>query len=198
VILDDLRQKDAVLFLPNAKKKLFAAKSPQDIFDMATKRMNQASMNLPLLNQLARESKDKAMVTYYEGKTGYNRAMQYKEKEIADEGELLCYLASPEKIASGMLPSINALLERLKKRGVKIRGFASDNRGLDNYRKEDKDFNREVKILPPDIYKAYSSIDISNTFVRFTLFEQEMFVIIDNPEIARIMRQIFEMNWKKY
>ena len=45
------------------------------------------------------------------------------------------------------------------------------------------------------MYSATSSIDINRNFVRFTLFDEEMFVIIENPEIAKIMRQIFEMNW---
>ncbi len=198
VILDDLRQKDAILFLPSAKKKLFAVKSPEELFEVAHSKLKQATANLPLLNSLAKESKDKAMVTYYEGRNNFIKAMKYKEDEVARNGELLCYFASAEKVDLKMFPVIDANLTRLKKQGVHLRGFASDNPTLAEYRKRDKDFDRDVKILPKELYSAYSSIEISETFVRFALFEQEMFVIIDNPDIARIMRQIFEMNWAKY
>lgn len=198
VILDELRQKDAVLFLPNAKKKLFAAKNPEEIFDIAQRRIKQATANLPLLQELAHRAKDNAMVTYYEGKNAYAQAMRYKEKEVIQSGEMLCYFASPEKIHPAMLASVDSLMTKLKNNGVKIRAFASQNKNLERYRKEDKEHNRETKVLPPEIYKAYSSIDINDSFVRFVLFGEEKFVIIDNVEIARIMKQIFEMNWSKY
>ncbi len=198
VILDDLRQKDAVLFLPNAKKKLFAAKDPDEIFETAQKKVKRAGANIPLLRELAHKAKDSAMVTYYEGKSGYAQAMKYKEKEVIQSGEMLCYFASVDKVPPTMLASVNALMTRLKNNNVRMRAFASDNKNLEKYRKEDKEHNRETKILPPEIYKAYSSIDINDSFVRFVLFGEEKFVIIDNVEIARIMKQIFEMNWSKY
>lgn len=198
VILDELRQKDAVLFLPNAKKKLFSAKNPEEIFNQAQKRMRQAIANLPLLSSLSKTSKDKAMVTYYEGKTGYTQAMTYKMEESIASGETLSYFSSADKVSPLMIEKVNEHLLKLKKNKIKIRAFAPENENLKEYRKSDKDFYREVKVLPKELFSAHSSIEIGRSFVRFALFEQEMFVIIDNTEIAKVMRQIFEMNWSKY
>ncbi len=195
VILDELRLKDAVLFLPGAKKKLYSAKDPEELFDAAKKRLNQALYDLPLLKNLGKKGNQKAIVTYYEGASGYEQAMRYRENEITEDGEMLCYLASGQTIPPAMFQSIDEFMDRLRKNNVRIRGFAPDHETLKRYRAEDETYGREVKILPQSMYSATSSIDINRNFVRFTLFGEQMFVIIENAEIAKIMRQIFEMNW---
>jgi sugar-specific transcriptional regulator TrmB len=195
VILDELRKKEAVLFLPGAKKKLYSAKSPDDVFQMAKLRLNQAMYDLPLLKNLSQKGNKKAIVTYYEGVQGYEQAMSYRENDIIEEGELLCYFASAHTINPAMFKSIDEFLGRLRENGVRLKGFAPDHESLKRWRSEDQASGREVKVLPLSMYSATSSIDISRNFVRFTLFGEEMFVIIENAEIAKIMRQIFEMNW---
>lgn len=195
VILDELRQRDAVLFLPGAKKKLYSAKDPDFLFNDAKQRLNQAFYDLPILKSLGKKGNRKAMVTYYEGVQGYEQAMAYKEDEIVEEGEMLCYFASGAKVNPAMFQSIDECMNRLHRNGVKMRAFAPDHESLRRYRAEDEAFGREVKVLPLNMYSASSSIDINRNFVRFTLFDEEMFVIIENPEIAKMMRQIFEMNW---
>jgi sugar-specific transcriptional regulator TrmB len=195
VILDELRKKEAVLFLPGAKKKLYSAKDPDSLFEAAKLRLNQAFYDLPILKNLGKKGSRKAIVTYYEGLHGYEQAMSYKENEVVEDGEMLCYFASANKVNPAMFKSVDEFMDRLRRNGVKMRAFAPDHESLRKYRAEDKDHGREVKVLPIDMYSATSSIDINRNFVRFTLFDEEMFVIIENPEIAKIMRQIFEMNW---
>ncbi len=195
VILDELRKKEAVLFLPGAKKKLYSAKDPDSLFEAAKLRLNQAFYDLPVLKNLAKKGNRKAIVTYYEGVQGYEQAMAYKENEIIDDGEMLCYFASGQKVNPAMVHSIDEFMTRITRNGVKMRAFAPDHESLRRWRSEDEENGRDVKVLPLDMYSATSSIDINRNFVRFTLFDEEMFVIIENPEIAKIMRQIFEMNW---
>lgn len=195
VILDELLQKEAVLFLPGAKKKLYSAKDPDSLFEAAKLRLNQAFYDLPILKNLGKKGNRKAIVTYYEGLHGYEQAMSYKENEVVEDGEMLCYFASGNTVNPAMWNSIDEYMDRLRRNGVKMRAFAPDHETLKRYRAEDETAGREVKVLPLDMYSATSSIDISRNFVRFTLFDEEMFVIIENPEIAKIMRQIFEMNW---
>lgn len=195
VILDELRAKDAVLFHPGAKKKLYSAKDPDLLFEAAKSRLNQAFYDLPTLKNLGKKGSRKAIVTYYEGVQGYEQAMSYRENEIIEEGEMLCYFASAQKVNPAMTKSIDELMDRLTRNGVKMRAFAPDHESLRRWRAEDADHGRDVKVLPTEMYSATSSIDINRNFVRFTLFDEEMFVIIENSEIAKIMRQIFEMNW---
>ncbi len=195
VILDELRQKDAVLFLPGAKKKLYSAKDPDSLFEAAKLRLNQAFYDLPILKNLGKKGNRKAIVTYYEGLHGYEQAMSYKENEVVEDGEMLCYFAPANKSNPAMFKSIDEFMDKMKRNGVKMRAFAPDHETLRRYRAEDEVAGREVKVLPLDMYSATSSIDINRNFVRFTLFDEEMFVIIENSEIAKIMRQIFEMNW---
>lgn len=195
VILDELRKKEAVLFLPGAKKKLYSAKDPDLLFEAAKLRLNQAFYDLPILKNLSKKGGRKAIVSYYEGLEGYEQAMSYRENEIIEEGEMLCYFASAQKVNPGMVKSIDEFMDRITRSGVKMRAFAPDHDSLKVWRSQDKENGRDVKVLPLDMYSATSSIDINRNFVRFTLFDEEMFVIIENPEIAKIMRQIFEMNW---
>lgn len=195
VILDELMQKAAVLFVPGAKKKLYSAKDPDDIFDAAKKRLNQALQDLPTLKNLGRKNSQKTIVTYYDGAAGYEQAMRYKEHETVEAGEIDCYLATSQQASPAMLASLEDYAERLRRNKVKIRGFAPEHETLKPFRADDATYYRDIKVLPMQMYSANSSIEISQTFVRFTLFDQDMLVIIENPEIAKVMRQIFEMNW---
>jgi HTH-type transcriptional regulator, sugar sensing transcriptional regulator len=197
-VLDQLRQKDAVLFLPNAKKKLFSAKKPEEVIHQAQQRFNKAYSDLPLLNVLAKNPTRKTLITYYEGKSGYSQAMQYKESEVAKEGELLSYYATADNIDPDILKAVDEYIARLKRQNVHLRAFAPDHQTIREYQQKFPDALKDTKIVPYNIYNGKTSIDISKTFVRFTMFEEKMFIIIDNTEIANMMRLIFEMNWTKY
>ncbi len=198
VILDELRQMDAVLFHPNSKKKLYSAKNPEALFSEAKARLRSALRDLPALMALGRKSQPETLVTYFEGAEGYEQAMRYKEDEIPDDSELLSYFASAENVNPLTLPFVDRYLKSLKDKNVSIRAFAPNHPTLEGYRSKDKAFYHNVKVLPTEIYSAASSIEISEKLVKFTLFKEDMYVVIDNAEIAKVMREIFEMNWSKY
>lgn len=56
---------------------------------------------------------------------------------------------------------------------------------------------RTMKIVPYEEYSANISIDIGDTFVRTLSFRDLQGVIMENADVARTMRQIFEMLWVK-
>src|SRR3989338_8173947 len=67
VVLDDLRKKGLVLKIPNAKKQVFTAKSPEEFFGEAEERLRIAKQSLPDLLALADKPEKNFKTLYFEG-----------------------------------------------------------------------------------------------------------------------------------
>ncbi len=81
--------------------------------------------------------------------------------------------------------------------GTTMRGLAPDDVSLKRYRAEDHQLGRRFKKIPVEEYSSTSSIDVGDTFVRIFMNNQLQAVIIENPDLAKTMREIFEMLWKR-
>ncbi|MEK7855938.1 MAG: hypothetical protein AAB288_07605 [Acidobacteriota bacterium] len=85
----------------------------------------------------------------------------------------------------------------LLEKGITLRGIVPDHPSLKVWREErDQKYGHMVKIVPFEAYSATNSIDVGDTFVRIIGFRDLQAVIIDNPDVALSVRQIFEMLWR--
>lgn len=80
--------------------------------------------------------------------------------------------------------------------GIKMRIIVPDHPFLKQLREMDRKYGRTVKIVPFEEYSANISIDVGDTFVCILSFKKPQGIIIENLDVARTMRQIFEMVWK--
>ena len=65
-----------------------------------------------------------------------------------------------------------------------------------NHTKVPKEF-MEIKGLSEKIYSSNISIEVYNNRTQIISHRYEQAVVIDNPDIAHVMRQIFEIVWSK-
>ncbi|EKE21958.1 MAG: Transcriptional regulator, TrmB [uncultured bacterium] len=196
VLLDDLMKKELVLKLPGVKKQMFVAKSPEDFFSIAQGRVNLATSFLPELMS-SMHGKNKVQTIYYEGLDGFKQANWHKMKENAGK-ELIGFYASVENLDQKMIDITWQWTEDLKKNNISVRGFVPTHETLADYRKNDKEYNREMRELPWEEYSAETSLDVLGSFVRIIDLTKDspQAVIIENERTAKMVRQIFEMMWK--
>lgn len=193
VILDELRQKGLVLKVPRVKKQLFIAKSPEEFFSAAKERLNMAEDVLPEIMAMAEGKKPKVKTLYYEGVSGAKEALNYRIKEMQGK-ELVGFYASAQDASPDL---VSVFLDwNIRARNTKIRMIAPEHPSLKPWRDTDTEYERIVKVIPFNEYSANISIDIGDTFVRVLAFKELQSVIIENPDVAFTMRQIFEMVWK--
>ncbi len=195
IVLDELIKKGLVNRIPRIKKQLFTAKSPDEYFALAEERLNVAKQVLPELMAITEGKKAKARSFYYEGINGAREALWYHSKEMKGK-ELVGFYASIVGAPQELIDIFHKWNAALKKLNITVKGIVPEHTSLKHWRDSDKEYGRTVKIIPFEEYSSNIAIDIGDTFVRILAFRELQGVIIENSDIARTMRQIFDMVWK--
>lgn len=196
VVLGELLKKGAVIVIPGAKKRIFVARQPEDVFAQIEEKITHAKKSLPALVSIATESRSKFKTLYFEGLKGLNEALHYKNDTARKE--LVGFYATGEKVDTETLKMFDSWGNYLKKIGVKMRGFTPDHPPTNEYLSKQDLSYQDLRGLPLDIYSSEVSIETQDTFVRIVDIQHLQSVIIDNPHIAKTVRQIFELVWRKY
>lgn len=196
VILDELVEKGLVSKVPRAKKKVYEAKSPEEVFALAEERLSLAKTVLPELKSITKKQVGKVQTLYFEGMSGMKQALQYRIKEMKNK-EFVGFYAIPEGTDEKLMPVINEYLVNMKKNKTTIRGISPEHPSLKEYREKDEEYGRETKVVAYKDYSSDISIDIGDTFVRVISNPDLQATIIENPKVAKTMKQVFEMVWEK-
>lgn len=193
VVLDELRQKSLVLKVPHAKKQLFAAKPPDEFFGEAEERLRRAWRVLPELLALTSGVK-KPRTLYFEGLKGMEDLANYGMERMRDK-EIVGFYAEAGDASPELLKIFDDYNNGLKQNRITERGIVPDNPNLKYWRDTDAEYGRTMKVVPSATYSARNSIEIGDTFVRIMAFKDLQGIIIENEDITRAMKQIFEMVW---
>ncbi len=196
VLLDELRQKELVVKAPGERTQMFIARSPEEFFANTKYRVNTATEMLPeILSLMHKQNKVRTM--YFEGLSGLKQALWYKMKENAGK-ELIGFYAFAPNVSKETYDLTWKWAEHMNKLNITMRGFVPKHEGLADYRKADKKFHREMRVLPYEIYSSETSIDVIGNLVRIIDLSKDSLqvVIIENIRTAKMIRQIFEMMWQ--
>ncbi len=194
VILGELVKKGLVSKVPRSRKQLFVARPPDEFFALAEERLAVAKKVLPELMAMAGGDQPKVRSIFYEGISGARQALWYHLDEMKGT-QLVGFYASPHEAADGFEALSIEWNKELQKKGITIRGIVPDHPSLTEWRKRDSEYGHSMKIVPYEQYSAVNSIEVGDTFVRILAFRDLQAIIIENPDVARTVRQIFEMVW---
>ena len=117
---------------------------------------------------------------------------EIKGKEIVGFGAYI-----PELIPKELEEYFDVYNSKIKKLDVHLRGIAPNHNSIKSYRDQDKNFGREIKIIPLEKYSSETSIEVTDNMVRIIDMKNLQGIVIDNPVIAKTMKEIFEMVWEK-
>jgi len=195
LLLDQLRQKEVVLKIPNPKKQLFIAKDPSELWHIAEERLLSAQRGLREISALAYDRSD-SRILYFEGPKEVAELLHYRLDEMEGK-EFVGFYAYVDNGSKEMIRSIDNYNDTLRNLKIRTRGVVPDHPSLINYRNNDANYLREMKVVPSEEYSSRMMIDAGHTFVRFLSFVDQQGIVIDNPHVAKSFRQIFEMTWKR-
>ncbi len=196
VILDELRKKGLVLKIPKAKKRNFVAKSPQEFFRNQELKVQMSKQVLPELISIAGNPERKVKVLYYEGLKGIDEAISYGCADMHNK-EIVGFFATAERISPDLLPVLDSWEDKLLKHGIKIRGITPHHSSTKESLERDLSLGHNIQTVPYSEYSSTVSIDAGDTFVRIVMNGDLQAVVIENPDVAKTMKEIFEMVWKK-
>ena len=194
VVLEDLRQKEAVLKTPYAKRHVYIAKPPDELIENARNKVNTLISLLPEIKALA-AGDGKPRTIYFEGIKGIKQILFYRLEEMAEK-EFVGFSAYEENLPKELEEAVDKYNEFLRMNNIKTRGIVPKHPSLSKWRKSDKEYLREMKKVPLSSYDSRVSMDAGEDFVRIIAFKDLQGVIIENKFVAESLRQIFEMVWK--
>ena len=196
VILDELIKKNLVMKVPRLKKQLFIAKSPEEFFAGAEERLRQAKKALPELITMAENNKTNIRTIFYEGLSGIKEAIYYKSKEMSGE-EIVGFYATTEDASSELMELFNPWPKDMREAGINFKVITPEHETTKRYTDPNNQYGHKVKTIPYSLYSSKSSLEAGDTFVRIVLFKEQQSVIIESPELADSVKQIFNMVWSK-
>lgn len=195
VVLEDLIEKGFVLKIPQEKKSLYFAKSPQECFSLAQHKINEVKEILPELLAIQKKDENKTKVSYYEGVEGmkevYKDTLKYKEELLGFGSEDVVNILGDDWAK-------NYLATRVKNK-IPVRAiFTRSKWVVEEFVPKDKEQLRVTKLVEKSELPFSIEIDIYGDSKIFILSSKEMMAtIIESKEIHDAMKSIFELLWKK-
>ncbi|MEO6536701.1 MAG: helix-turn-helix domain-containing protein [Candidatus Paceibacterota bacterium] len=196
VILGELIDKGLAERVPRARKQSYRPISPEQAFGVAEEKLSLAKEKLPELLAMTKGADTKVNVLYFEGLKGIKQVMDYKRDE--DKGkEILGFYATSKDLPSELTTFFQEWNDKNAKRRITMRGIVPDHESLELYREQDKKHGRNMKVVPHEEFSSEVAIDISERIVRIHDYKNLQGIAIENADVAKTMREIFEMVWKR-
>lgn len=193
VVLENLLKKEFVLKIPDAKKWLFLAKKPAEVYAQEAQKISALHDMLPMLTRFAApaENADTDILSF-DGLENIKKGLWYGIKNVK---EFVAFYGAAAPASDALLKLIIDWNQELAQRGVRSRAIVPDHPSLERFRKLDEEHNRTVRTVPYTAYPSDISIEIYNDFVRIFIIHRPQCIIIQNPNLSKVLRHIFEIVW---
>lgn len=206
VVLEILRRRGLVGTSDDKDKKVrhYVSASPETILQTARstafKQQNvqkDIESVLPEMKALAKGTKHRPIVRIFEGKEGLINALEdaltCKEKLV----RISSSVSNIDKMLGGeYFPDYN---QRRIKKGIKMHGIHPDDELAEKMRRTTETFEFDIPILiPKDKYKIPADFAVYDNKIGYmTSSEGGFAILIENKELAEVMKNIFDMAWEE-
>jgi HTH-type transcriptional regulator, sugar sensing transcriptional regulator len=197
VLLEEMVEQRVVKKVLHPKSTRYAALDPVDIFVDARGKLERAETALPELRALSKTENKRVNAEYYEGPSGVREMYQKLSSEEKTKEQVAFYAHGRDTSPELMNYWIELNKEYLK-HGIKRRGITTNDPSIKDYLESKivpKEF-MQLKALSPKIYDSNISIEIFGSYTRILSHKYLQGIVINNPDIASVLKQIFEIVWK--
>jgi sugar-specific transcriptional regulator TrmB len=196
VVLEDLIDKGIVNKVPRAKTMQYTAISPEDLFAIMSSRLENAHAALPELKALNQSKDYKVRATYYEGMDGLKE--MYKKMIKTMEGkEIISFAGHGREASDDLIKYWSEFNKERVKKNVRVKTITPDDPSNKDYLENPNQYLLNIKSVPVEKYDSNISIDVYKNFVEIISFKHLQGMLIENPDVAKAIKQIFEMLWEK-
>lgn len=199
VILDDLVDKGVAFKIPRSKTMHFSAISPEDLFALSKSRIETAEASLPELMAMNKKRANKKVnVAYYEGLDGIREMYNKLHKEIPGKN-YVGFFAHEKHTPKGLTELFDEINEKHRRLKIGRKVLTVDDKSLAKYFDKEyiKKHDIDLKKLPISKYDSNISIEVYKNKTQIFSHRYLQAVVIDNPDIAKTMKQIFNLVWEQ-
>ena len=191
LILDELRKKGLVLKIPHAKKTIFQAKRPDELYEQAVSNINSFERALPKLLSINQPSKT-TKTFYYEGMEGMKEAIAYKINKLKGK-KLVAFWARNKTLPATTLDIYKGWNKKYEKLDIDIKVITPKDETSVEYFKQFPKIYGNMKFISEQDYSSEISIEACDDFVRIVDGHELKAVIIENRRISDSIKQIFDL-----
>lgn len=191
--LRELSQKNLVNIYKKRGRKHFSVNDPSVLKDILAERKNSLDRMLPELLALYAGGSIETRAQLYKGKDG----IALVSEEILDEAHELLGIGSPEELFENMPELFPYFTERRKEKGIKLRAIFRDSQKARERQKRDEEDLRESRLVQPPIPFSPLLYVWKNKIALLTFTDEAVAVVIENKELAQMIRAIFELLWNQ-
>lgn len=189
VVLEELRKKGLVIEIPNSRKVLYQAKSPDDFYEQERRKFSAFEQNIPKLRSLHEDRRD-LKTLYFEGVDGLKDAIFYKISLLKDSS-IIGFYGSAAGLDKKIIELNKEFDNACRQNNITFSGYTVSD-------KSTKDILNElsqglVNPISKQVYSSETSIEISDLFIRITDGHAKIAVIIENPRLAKTFKNIFKL-----
>ncbi len=202
VVLNNLVAKGFVLKIPYKEKHLFLAKSPRECIALAREKLLTAEEMLPDLLAIQKKSEEKISVAYYEKMDGikemYQRLIQNMREKKESDRNFVAFYAHQKDTPLVLQKYWLELNKQYRENKIKRKYVTTKHPSIQSYLKKEtiKKLGVEMKALSEKKYSSNISIEIYDNFVQIVSHRYIQGTLIENPDIADVLRQIFNLVWE--
>jgi len=202
-ILEELTEKGLVIKDETSQKvTIFKPEHPLKLQELQEKMAQKAKNSqialdtaLPYLSSEFALLTDKPDIRFYEGKEGIKKVWW---NSLTSTTEILTY-GDLEILATKFTDLNSAYIKERKKLQIKKRAITNDSKfNREFLEKYDKDFTETKLIKNMPVNFSATIMQIYDNKISYTTLIQDKYIgiIVDNPFIYQMHRQLFEYNWQ--
>ena len=178
--------------ISKGKKRYFRAAEPEKLLEMQEERLKELQNALPELKALQNTKGQKPKVYFFEGRAGIN---QVNEDTLRYKGEYLAF-TTPRFISADEEKLSREYIAKRKALGIKVRVIGEVSPEVAKIKSRDKEELRETKMLPKDLFSSEVEIGMYGNKVFFANYKDQFGLIIEDSEISKTLKNIFEIIWE--
>jgi len=192
-ILEKLKKRGLASSFTKARTKYFQATDPEVVASNFEQKSKTFTQTIPELKRIQGETSH-PKVRYYEGlegiKTIYQDTLTAKSKEILN-------FSNSEEIRKYWPEYDEQYVTLRANKNIHLKGIITEDEAGKKVKNEDKQYNREMRLISKKAYPFTNEINIYDNKVAIISFgETELIgMIIESQEIAASQRAIFQMCW---
>jgi len=191
-ILKSLMEKGLVSYFIKSSKQYFEVAEPEKLLNILKEKESKINDILPELKNLYKSTKEKPKIEFFIGKEGIKTVL---DSLIKTNQEILVYGSTKKQISLLDFYFPNYIKRRIASK-IKIKVLTEKSKETFHQKEKDEEELRETRFLPTGIEFPTATNIYGNKVAILSLEKEPIGLIIDNEEIAKTQKIIFELLWK--
>jgi hypothetical protein len=153
---------------------------------------------MPELLAIKKQEGDKANVAYFDDIKGIKELYSKKLKIIKRENrtkEIVGFLGCVDGAPKELIDFWKEFNKERCKMGIEMRAIITDHPSNEKFIKNQKNLSLDLKVISSEKYNKHISIEVYDRFIQIVSFREVQGILIEGPDMAEALKQIFEMNW---